>query len=299
MRMSHIRYFVEVAHTKSMTAAAKNLHLSQPSLSYAVKAIEDEIGIPLLHRHSNTISLTDAGEKFLSEAERIIESADNLTITMKGYAGLKAGNLRLGMLWIAGYMNLFSLLNEFRGKVPEVTYELTIDGSDVLMHGLMNRKLHGAFVIRSPSAVEGNSELHSVKLSTGEYVLIVPERSPLSKMEEVSVKDLGHETIIMPSEKTLLHHQLNVMFQEEGISPRVLCSTSQSDVVGQLTAEGLGTAFASETIARKICPENCRIVRFSESVKIRRTIYFVMLRELLEYPLTKAFCEFVAGKYEK
>ena len=89
------------------------------------------------------------------------------------------------------------------------------------------------------------------------------------------------------------------MFQEEGISPRVLCSTSQSDVVGQLTAEGLGTAFASETIARKICSENCRIVRFSESVKIRRTIYFVMLRELLEYPLTKAFCEFVAGKYEK
>ncbi|MBQ2616391.1 MAG: LysR family transcriptional regulator, partial [Synergistaceae bacterium] len=45
--MSHIRYFVEVAHTKSMTAAAKNLHISQPSLSYAVKAIEDEIGIPL------------------------------------------------------------------------------------------------------------------------------------------------------------------------------------------------------------------------------------------------------------
>lgn len=294
--MSHIRYFVEVAHTKSMTAAAKNLHLSQPSLSYAVKAIEDETGIPLLFRHSNTISLTDAGEKFLSEAERIIESADNLTVTMRGYAGLKAGNLRLGMLWVAGYMNLFSLLNEFREKIPEVTYELTIDGSDVLMQGLMNRKLHGVFVIRSPSAVEGSSELHSVKLSTGEYLLIVPERNPISKMDSISVKDLDGETIIMPAETTLLYHQLSLMFKSEGVSPRILCSTSQSDVVGQLTAEELGTAFASETIARKICPENCRLVRFSEGEKIRRTIYFVMLRELLDYPLTKEFADFVDKK---
>ena len=294
MQMSHMRYFAEIARTKNMTLAAKNLRVSQPSLTYAVKVLENELGVPLLFRHPHSISLTEAGETFAAQAERITSSADSLAEMMRGYANLTAGNLRLGMLWIAGYMGLFGLLNEFRGHVPAVTYELTIDGSDVLMQGLMGRKLHGVFVIRSLSAVEGNSELHSVRLSTGEYVLIVPENNPLSERESVSVRDLNHETIIMPSEKTLLHRQLSVMFQEEGVSPRVLCSTSQSDIVGQLTAEGLGMAFASETVARKICPENCRIVRFSESDKVRRTIYFVTLKEFLDYPLTRAFCEFVA-----
>ena len=276
-----------------MTEASKNLHISQPALSYAVKAIEDEAGIPLFFRRSNTISLTDAGEKFMNEAERILTSADSLAVMMKGYAGLKAGNLNLGMLWIAGYMDLFGLLNEFRGKFPGVTYSLTFDGSDVLMNGLMTRRFHGVFVIRSPSAVEGNRKLHGIKLSNGEYVLIVPESSPLSGMESVNIKDLDGETIIMPSETTLLNRQLSLMFKAEGVNPRVLCSTSQSDIVGQLVAEGMGTAFASETIARKICPANCRIVHFAESEKVRRTIYFVTLRELMDYPLTRAFAEFV------
>ena len=78
MRMSHLRYFLEVSRTKNISLAAKNLHLSQPSLSFAIKTLEDELGIPLLIRHSHSVSLTEAGEQFASHAERIVGSADQL-----------------------------------------------------------------------------------------------------------------------------------------------------------------------------------------------------------------------------
>ena len=192
-------------------------------------------------------------------------------------------------------MEIFALLNEFRETVP-VTYELTFDGSDVLLNGLINRRLHGVFVISSPSYLENKDEFHSVIISTEEYKLIVPKENSLSKLESVRIRDLDSQTIIMPSEKTLLHRQLSLMFQEEGVSPKVLCSTSQSDIAGQLAGSGLGIAFASSTVAGKICPENCRVVSFIESEKIQRVIYFVMLRELLDYPLTKKFADFVERK---
>ena len=214
MQISHLRYFVEIARTLNITLAAKNLHLSQPSLTYTVRTLEDELGVPLLFRHVHSISLTDAGEKFAVQAERIIASVDGLADMMTGHAKLKAGNLKLGMLWIAGYMDLFALLNDFRGAVPAVTYELAFDGSDVLMQGLMSKRLHGVFVISSPSVLDSQPELHSVRLSTEEYVCIVPESSALSGKEALSVNDLDGENVIMPSEKTLLSRQLSVMFEE-------------------------------------------------------------------------------------
>ena len=298
MRMSHMRYFAEIARTKNMTLAARNLRVSQPSLTYAVKVLENELGVPLLFRHPHSISLTEAGETFAVQAERITASADNLAGMMKGYANLTTGSLRLGILWIGGYMEIFALLEDFRGVVPSAAYELTFDGSDVLMAGLKDRRLHGVFVVSSPASLEEDSELHSVLMSKEEYKLIVHRNNPLSRKSAVSIRDLGHETIIMPSEKTLLHRQLSVMFQEEGVRPRVLCSTSQSDIAGQLAGAGLGIAFASSTVAGKICGEGCRVVELEEGAKIHRMIYFVTLREFLEYPLTRAFCEFVIGRYD-
>ena len=75
-----------------------------------------------------------------------------------------------------------------------------------------------------------------------------------------------------------------------------MCSTSQSDIVGQLTSAGFGIGFASSTVAEKICGEKCRIIPFAEGAKIHRMVYFVTLKEFLDYPLTRAFADFVADK---
>ena len=106
---------------------------------------------------------------------------------------------------------------------------------------------------------------------------------------------LDGENIIMPSSKTLLHRQLSILFHENGITPNVLCSTSQPDIIGQLTGEGLASGFASETVARKICAPSCRVMEFDEH--IRRKIYYVTLKELNDYPLTRAFKNFLENKF--
>lgn len=293
MRMSHMRYFLEVSRTKNISLAAKNLHLSQPSLSFAVKTLEEELGISLLVRHSHSVSLTDAGEQFALHAGRIVGSADQLRDLMHRHSTLLAGTLRLGMLWIGGYMNLFSLLSEFRDQSPAITYQLSFDGSNILMSKLLGRALHGAFIISSPPELSHHKDIHSVKISEEEYMMLIPKSNHLSESPSIEIRDLHGQTIIMPSESTLLNRQLSLLFRENGITPEILCYTSQTDIIAQLAGEGLAMGFASSGVAEKICPENCRIVPLAE--KIYRTIYYVTLHELLDYPLTKAFHDFIAG----
>lgn len=195
MRMQHMRYFVEVSRTRNISLAARNLHLSQPSLSFAIRTLEHELGIPLLTRHSKYISLTDAGEKFALHAEQLSDLMHR-------------------------HSNLFALLKEFREHFPAITYELTFDGSDILMQGLearIARDIHNQF---APSS-------------------------------------------------------------------------------GQPACAGLGVGFASSSIAEKICAENCRVIPFSDNEKIYRMIYYVTLKELLDYPLTREFTSFVEAHGKK
>ena len=169
-------------------------------------------------------------------------------------------------------MNLFALLNDFKTTAPAITYELIFDGSNILLQELLNRRLHGIFIISSPGVLEKFRELHYIKLQSEEYKAIIPRKNLLAAHESISIKDLDGENIIMPSPKTLLNRQLNLLFTEQGISPKILCSTSQSDIVSQLTGEGLAIGFASSTIAEKICAESCCVKEFGDS-KIYRVIY--------------------------
>jgi DNA-binding transcriptional LysR family regulator len=76
MELRHLRYFAAVAAHGSFSRAAKQLHLTQPALSRQVKSLEDEIGVALIVRGQNTISLTSAGEDFYEEAKDILARVD-------------------------------------------------------------------------------------------------------------------------------------------------------------------------------------------------------------------------------
>ena len=102
MQIQQLRYFIEVARTGNISTAAKNLFISQPSLSQQIINLEKELEIQLLIRHSKSVCLSDAGEQFLSHAQCIVGEAEQLAELMQKHSLLQAGTLRIGMLWIAG-----------------------------------------------------------------------------------------------------------------------------------------------------------------------------------------------------
>ncbi len=289
MQLSQMRYFLEIAKTGSISAAARNLYLSQPSLSQAIKNLEEELEIQLLVRHSKSVSLTDAGEQFAAQAERIIGSVDQLNDLMQRNSQLLSGRLRLGVPWVAGYLGLFTLLRRYHQAMPGVELLLTVDGSSTLLKLLESRQIHGCFAIATPGELLRYSACSFRKINEDQYMALVPKDNPLSEKEKLSVQDLDGQTLIMPSRNTSFSQQLSHAILSAGITTSTLCETSHSDVVSQLAGEGLGIGFSST--AAYNCPETCQPVPLAEP--IYRTIYYVTLQELMDYPTVQSFTNYV------
>ena len=294
MQMHQLRYFLEIAKEQNITTAAKNLYLSQPSLSQQMIKLEAELGVPLLIRHSKSVSLTDAGEQFAQHAQRIIGGVDQLSDLMQKHSLLQAGTLRIGMLWIAGYINLLSILSDYHRLYPNLDYSLKIDGSAALKQLLLERSIHAAFIISSEEQLQQHEDIYYRKIIDDSYVAVISNENPLSRMESIRVSDLKEEKIIMPAQASALRRQLDQLFEQHLILPRILCETSQSDLVIQLAGQNLGIGFASRSIAQALKTDAYSIVRFEHT--LYRPIFYITLKELLEYPSIKSFTRYV-GRY--
>lgn len=291
MQLQQLRYFIEVAQTGSISTAAKNLYLSQPSLSQQIINLEKELGISLLIRHSRSVSLSDAGEQFLVHARRIVGETEQLSELMQKHSLLQTGTLHIGMLWIANHLNLLDILSDYKKIYTGLQYELTIDGSLSLLEKLSMRKLHAAFIIGNEHALAQQKDLFFRKIQEEHYVAVVPAESPLAGRESLSVQELRDVPLILPDKKSALYQHLQQYFDQYYIKPNCICHTSRTDVVISLVSHGLGVGFSSYSIARKFSSENFRIIALEEGLK--RTIFYATLTELLDYPSIRTFTRYV------
>lgn len=291
MQMQQLRYFLEIAKEKNISAAAKNLYLSQPSLSQQIRKLEEELEVPLLIRHSKSVSLTDAGEQFAHHARRILGGVDQLSELMHKQSLLEAGTLKIGLLWIAGYTNLLQILSDYHRLYPGLNYSFSVNGSAHLQQMLLDRKIHAAFIIGTEEQLDQKPDLYSCKIQEDFYSVIVSRRNPLASRKSLSALDLRDSPIIMPSPASALRKSLDRIFEEAGITPNILCETSQSDLVIQLAAHDLGVGISSKSIATSAQDGTYAIVPFES--RLHRSIYYVTLKELLDYPSIRSFTRYV------
>ncbi|WP_033124379.1 LysR family transcriptional regulator [Eubacterium sp. ER2] len=290
MQIQQMRYVLAAAEKKSFSAAAKALFLSQPSLSQQILHLEKELGVPLFVRHSKSVTLTEAGEQFVSSARRILNEVDQLSENMKKYSVLEAGTLRVGMLWIAGYLRLPRVITDYHRLFPGIRYQLHVEGSNTLLAMLDSRQINAAFVIGSDT-LSAREEYDCHKLMDDYYVAVMYREHPLAGRPLLSISDLDGKDILMPAKESSFRRDIEQVFSDHHIAPNVICETSQSDIVMQLASQNLAVGFSSRSIAEKLLMPECCIVPLE--VRLSRPIYYVTLRELMDVPAVRSFTEFV------
>ena len=291
MQIQQLRYFIEVARTGNISTAAKNLFISQPSLSQQIINLEKELEIQLLIRHSKSVSLSDAGEQFLSHAQRIVGEAEQLAELMQKHSLLQAGTLRIGMLWIAGYLNLSNIIYNYKKIYPGLTYDLKIDGSSVLLKMLLLRKIHAAFIISTDQILQQHKDLFFRKILVDQYVVIVSVKNSLAQKDSISIRELKDVPLILPDKNSAFYKELRKYFDQYYIEPHCVCETSQTDMVIRLASQDFGVGFSSTRIANSLKTKDFKILPLEEA--ITRPIYYVTLMELLDYPSIRSFTRYV------
>ncbi|MBB5157317.1 LysR family transcriptional regulator [Saccharopolyspora phatthalungensis] len=235
-----LEYFVGVARELSFTRAAANAYVTQSTLSASVRSLEKELGVELLTRSSRSVTLTDAGARFLPQALELLDSMDKARREARASDEALTGELHVGVLSGLAMVDLPRLLGEFHRCHPRIRLKLETSsrGTAGLLQSLRESRLDLAFF----GTTEHESRLRTVPLRRYDAHVVVPEGHPLADREEIRLSDLREQQFVdMPlgfGQRTMTEK----VFARADMSPNVAVETVEIAAIPKFVEQGLGVA---------------------------------------------------------
>ncbi len=248
MDLRQVGMFVAVAEELSFTRAAIRMHISQPPLSRHIARLEQDLGMRLLERDRQNVSLTPAGSAFLPQARRLLAIASEAPEIARRAAHGESGTIRIGFVHSTIYTSVPSLVKHFRKVYPKVDiklHQLTVANqieqllADDLDIGILRHRLH-------------HPEINVRLLVQEPLILALPADHPLSALKSVNLKLLANENFISFSRLAApaFYEQLLVICQQAQFSPKVVMEAEPLSTVIGLVASGSGVAIVPQSMSR-------------------------------------------------
>jgi len=193
MTLTELRYIVAVARERHFGRAAKSCHVSQPTLSVAIKKLEDELGISIFERGSNEISLSPVGERVVQQAQQALEAADNVKLVALHGRNQLAGPLRIGAIYTIGPYLYPELIPRLRKAAPEMPLIVEENYTSVLTEKLKRGELD-VIVIALPFNEHG---IVSQALYDEPFVILLPSSHPLTARKTITSPQLEGENVLL------------------------------------------------------------------------------------------------------
>ena len=193
MTLSEFRYIVAVAKELHFGRAAKRCFVSQPTLSVAVKKIEDELGLTLFERHQNEISITPIGQIIVNQAEVVLNETKILKELAKNNKDELIGELKLGVIYTVGPYLLPKLIPIINKQVSELVLIIEEDYTENLFNKLKAGEIDVA-ILANPFDHPG---ICTEILYQEPFVVALPSNHPLAKKKKLKAEDLLDDTMLL------------------------------------------------------------------------------------------------------
>ena len=281
MTLTELRYIVAVAREKHFGHAAEACHVSQPTLSVAIKKLEEELDVKIFERGSNEITLTPLGEEIVQQAQAVLEQAASIREIAKRGKDPLAGALRLGVIYtIAPYL-LPDLVKQAIARVPQMPLMLQENFTDKLLDMLRAGELDCA-ILAEPFPDTG---LAIAPLYEEPFAVAVPGNHPLAERPSVTSAELKQETmLLLGTGHCFRDHVLEVCPEfarfasgAEGI--RKSFEGSSLETIKYMVASGMGVTVVPQlSVPRESQPQtqpqvnHIRYIPFAAPVPTRRVV---------------------------
>ncbi|MGI8334789.1 LysR substrate-binding domain-containing protein [Actinomadura scrupuli] len=247
MDLRHLRYFVAVAEELHFGRAAERLNMAQPPLSQAIRQLETDLGVELLHRTTRRVDLTDAGRSYLARARKILSEVAEAAHEARRVAAGAVGHLAIGCVGSATYSLLPALSRGLSLELPGVDFSfrgemLVPDQVAALRTGEIDLAL-----LRPPIA---DLSLSVLPLRRDRLVVAAPADHPLAGLRHVGVTDLRDADLIVHSadRRSVMYDVVLGLFRDAGVEPRIRHEVGETSTLITLVAGGLGVAVVPEPV---------------------------------------------------
>ena len=274
MTLTELKYIVAVAREKHFGKAAEACFVSQPTLSVAIKKLEEELDLKLFERSANEVTVTPLGEEIVRQAQSVLEQAANIKEIAKRGKDPLAGPLKLGVIYTIGPYLLPDLVKQAIERVPQMPLMLQENFTVKLLDMLRTGELDAA-IMAEPFPDTG---LAVAPLYDEPFMVAVPKSHPLAKRKRISAEELKQETmLLLGTGHCFRDHVLEVCpeyarFASDAEGIRKSFEGSSLETIKYMVASGMGVTVVPQLSVPKDAQQHVCYVPFSPPPPTRRVV---------------------------
>lgn len=258
MSFKKLKYIITIAECRSISKAACELFISQPSLSSILSNMEKDLGVSLFDRSTNPISLTYAGEKYVETAKKILSLESNLKKELIDISTMKKGKITIGIPSVRGTHVLPLILPKFKKEYPGIDIHVIEGDSNYLEECLLSGKVD--LVLTSlPSTDKGIT----CELLYEEKIMLACKKGYLNSQHLldinsniVNLNSLKDVDFILTKKNHRIRKLTEYLFDLFNFKPKIILETSNTATAFRLATSGIGVCFVSEMILNTTKPMN-------------------------------------------
>jgi len=271
--LKQLQYFIAVTEQMNFSKAAEKLHISQPSLSNAIKKLEQEIGSPLLKRNTRNLQLTEAGELLYERAKVILKNMEVLKIEMDEVIVHGTSEVTIGVMESIKHW-LPKVIANYKRDYPQMMIHLVdILGSKRVKKSLKSYKTH---VIITNQRMD-DDELEVQSLYEERLVAVLPLNHPLAEKDRLTFADLCNEPFIISTEGFQTRLDILSAFEQANVKMNIQYEIERFETAVSLVRENLGITILPENYLQG--PTAKTIVQKEiDGPNLRRNVYLVSLK---------------------
>jgi len=277
--LQQLRILKAIVSEKSFTRAAEILFMSQPSLSKQIKTLETRLGILLLNRENNNISLTEAGKVFIQYSERILALCEESCRALNDIKNGERGGLTVGASQTIGTYLMPRVLALFAKNYPQINLKIHVDSTRLIAKHVINQKIDIAIVGGNiPEELKKNLNIES--FVEDELILIIPKSHPfaIKKRKKINKDDLYHLNFITLNSTSTIRRFIDDILIQNNIETKqfnIIMQLNSIEAIKTAVSLGLGAAFISfAAVEKEIKLKTVEIIKI-ENIKISRTLSII------------------------
>lgn len=250
MRQIEIRqleYFHSVCKLNSISKAAAELHVTQPSISIAIQKLEEELGVQLLDRSQRQIALTDEGRIFFRCVNDILMRIGDSVNEVKDFKPCQGGSIKIGIPPMIGVFLFPHIFAKFREQYPEIELVAVEAGSLSIPKLLEEGKIDIGIITKASSSLV----LETQPITMAQLHVCLPHSHPLNNFTSIPFAKLSGQPFILLKEDTYNYQIVMNECQKHHFTPQIIFSSSQIGTIINLVEMGVGITFLFDAIARK------------------------------------------------
>ncbi|UTV26667.1 LysR family transcriptional regulator [Photobacterium atrarenae] len=222
MDFRQLTYFVTLAETRNFTRAAERLHIAQPALSIAIKKLEHQLDLELVHRNERKVALTHEGEVLLEHAKLILQQVNDANIAMAELKGLEKGEVRLGLPSMLGSYYFPEILMGFKSRYPNLKLTIVEAGTQSIRRMLISGELDLGIIQNAdvPDSLETEHLLRS------QMVAVVSPEHPFARHKSIAFDAFFQQELVMFKAGYFHREFIDEVCHQYQLSPNIAFETN-------------------------------------------------------------------------